>query len=90
MIYGKAEVQNAAGAASSITLPQGSINGVWGYAATITDLQTATDIDATRYSVVGQAIQVTGAGDPTNCQVTYGPATSITTPPTYTELITGC
>jgi MSHA pilin protein MshA len=91
MIYAKAELQNAAGAVSSVTVPQGTVNTIWGYAATVSpDLTMVTDIDAGTFTVNAMNIEVTGATTPASCKVVYAPAASSTVPPTYTVTTGGC
>ncbi len=92
MLYGKSEVNNAVAAVSSVTVPQGTVNTVWGYAASLNpDLTMVTDLDANTFTFpVGNVLSVTGAQVPANCSVTYVPAASSSVPPAYTTNVAGC
>lgn len=92
IIYAKASIGNALGATSSVSINGATVNTVYGFGATAAELVKVMDISASDFDAASANANVIfhkGAADNANCRVTYGPATSSTTP-TFTLLTGGC
>lgn len=89
IIYAKANIGNAMGATSSVSINGVTINTAYGFALNMANLSSVMDTSSD-FIVVSEQIRNAGATTPASCGVTYGVATSSATPPTYTVATTGC
>ncbi len=91
IIYAKAAVGNSMGATSSVSINGATVATNYGFAASVAELIKVMDITGGNYSTATtNVILDSGAADNLNCRVTYAAALSLTSPPTYTTLTSGC
>lgn len=92
MLYAKAAAQGeAAKAAGSVTVDGVAVATVYGYAQNATVLGGLLNLNpAADFTIAAASITHAKATTPASCLVTYTPATSATTPPTYVPTTSGC
>ena len=96
MLYAKAATNNAL-ASASVQIPVSGAGGTtpgqvyvrYGFAYDGNRLAQVMDLDTSKITVAATGIYYTGYSLAT-CGVTYTPATSTTTPPVYTTVVSGC
>lgn len=91
IVYAKAAVGNAMQAASSVSINGLTVNTVYGFPGSVTEMVKVMDISTADYDTTTTAnvISSKGATTAANCSVTYAPATATATP-TFTTVTSGC
>jgi MSHA pilin protein MshA len=95
MIYAKAAVGNLLTGTTAtpvnVTVNGTAVATAYGFASSVAELVKVMDLGADFDSTtVTTEIEHKGAATPANCKVAYTPATSLTTPPTFTATTSGC
>lgn len=92
MLYAKAAAAGVTSAATGTVSVNGTtVNVVFGYAADATELnKVMTLTPSSDFTVSAADIQHSGAVAPASCKVAFSPASSATSPSTYTLTTTGC
>lgn len=92
MIYAKAAAAGVAtSAAATVKINGSDVATVYGYAKDALELSSVMTLNpATDFTVATTGISHAKAATPASCTVTYGPAASATSLPTYTATLTDC
>ncbi|TAN50089.1 MAG: type II secretion system protein [Methylococcaceae bacterium] len=92
MVYARAvsTIPSQTGATGTVTMGNVTLNTIFGYAATATDLASVMELNAADFAASGTDIQMISAPTPGGCQVTYAAPNAAGDLPTYTQTDTGC